>query len=103
MRTRRSPETATDSSDPQVGISSITTQNPWHQSLDASHYFLHVKTEMRFVILFLQENPCLAKRDTFHEGGPILFFFFKKRRLKILAAFWFSELEDAGNIWCLCR
>jgi hypothetical protein len=34
--------------------------------------------------------------------GPS-FFFFKNSSFEKLATFWFSELQDARNTWCLCK
>jgi hypothetical protein len=55
------------------------------------------KYGVRFVISFTRKL-CPTKSDTFHRGWSVLFFFRKKA-----VAFWLFEMEDARNIWRLCR
>jgi hypothetical protein len=101
LSTTPSPKTATDSGSPKIDRSSTKTKHSWHHQVNKKHYYLRVKFEVMFATFFSKKSHVQQKVTLFMRDESILFF--KKRRLEKLASFWFSELEDVRNTWCLRR
>jgi hypothetical protein len=78
---------------------STKTEHTWHHSIDKKYCFLHIKFEVRLFI-YLTRKAMTNKKKHFSWG--MIHPFSKGRRLKQSAAFWFFELKDARNTWCLC-
>jgi hypothetical protein len=98
-------KTATDSTSPKAGHLSSKSPHPWHHSLDTKHFFLHVKYGIWFVISFMRKSM-FNKKWYFFMGDGLPFFFSKNQNSEfenIYSNLWFSQPEDAGDTWYLCR
>jgi hypothetical protein len=73
VSTRQSTKTATESSNPKIGNSSVETKYPWHHSVDKKNCFLHVKFEVRFAIPLARKSRVQEKVTFFMGDGPCFF------------------------------
>jgi hypothetical protein len=99
LSTTLSPKIEIVSRGHRVGILFTKTYRLWHRSVDKNSY-LHVKFEVRFLISFMKRSMS-NKKDPF--SWRMVHPFFWKMCLGNLTAFWFSELDDVRDTWCLCR
>jgi hypothetical protein len=101
LKATLSPKTVTDSSGLKVGNPSTEHQHHWHHSVDTRYYLLHVKFEVKFIFSFTRKFTSSKKWHFSWMIGP--WFFSKRGRFQILVKFWFYELDDTRETWCLCR